>query len=81
MKMLRLASRRDSKQWGKQSIEHPVSSAVRFAFGEAIFSRFFHFAPVLSCESKNGGFGRNDRVQIAALAMMEWRLARCLIGM
>ena len=22
--------------------------------------RFLHSAPVLSCESKNGGFGRND---------------------
>ena len=25
------------------------------------FNRFLRFAPVLSCESKNGGLGRNDR--------------------
>ena len=24
-------------------------------------ARFLHFAPVLSCESKNGDFGRNDK--------------------
>jgi len=32
-------------------------------------ARFLHSAPVLSCESKNGGYGRNDKSEWAGLAM------------
>jgi len=34
---------------------------ISFLIDLATATSCLHFAPVLSCESKNGGFGRNDR--------------------
>ena len=55
-------------------------SPIRLRSGQAFaldmtkrVARALHFAPVLCCESKNGGFGRDDTGGMsAALRMTGW---------
>ncbi len=50
------------------------------AVGRLFFNRFLHFAPVLSCESKNGGFGRNDLFAMPSIASNRNRSSFCSSG-